>query len=101
MEQVYCFRFDFGGPVAIIVIITTVHYNSESYWGKQYYKVYSSPYLTHDERQAIQKNSHTIAILPDEFDTNPKQVKEQLKQAKAVLKKRKKAEKALKNTPQK
>ena len=31
---------------AIIVIIAIVHYNSANYWGKQYYEIYSSPYLT-------------------------------------------------------
>ena len=38
---------------AIIVIIAIVHFNSETYWGKQYYKVYSSPYLTEEEREKI------------------------------------------------
>ena len=76
--------------VAIIAIIAIVHYNSEAYWGKQFYKVYSSPYLTEEEREKISRNVHTIAILPDEFEKDPKRVKEQIKKSKAILKERKK-----------
>ena len=76
--------------VAIIVIIAIVHFNSETYWGKQYYKVYSSPYLTDKEREKISRDVHTIAILPNEFDKDPKRVKEQIKNSKAILKERKK-----------
>ena len=75
---------------AIIAIIAIVHYNSEAYWGKQFYKVYSSPYLTDKEREKISRNVHTIAILPNEFDKDPKRVKEQIKNSKAILKERKK-----------
>lgn len=57
--------------VAIIAIIAIVHYNSEAYWGKQFYKVYSSPYLTEEEREKISRNVHTIAILPNEFEKDP------------------------------
>ena len=74
--------------VAIIVIIAIVYYNSEIYWGRQYYKVYSSPYLTEEEREKISRNVHTIAILPNEFDKDPKRVKEQIKKSKAILKER-------------
>jgi hypothetical protein len=76
--------------VAIIAIIAIVHYNSEVYWGKQFYKVYSSPYLTDKEREKISRDIHTIAILPDEFEKDPKRVKEQIKKSKAILKERKK-----------
>ena len=76
--------------IAIIAIIAIVHYNSEAYWGKQFYKVYSSPYLTEEEREKISRDIHTIAILPNEFDKAPKRVKEQIKKNKAILKERKK-----------
>ena len=76
--------------VAIIVIIAIVHFNSETYWGKQYYKVYSSPYLTKKEKEKISRDVHTIAILPNEFNKDPKRVKEQIKKSKAILKERKK-----------
>jgi hypothetical protein len=75
---------------AIIAIIAIVHYNSEGYWGKQFYKVYSSPYLTDKEREKISRDVRTIAILPNEFDKDPKRVKEQIKNSKAILKERKK-----------
>ena len=75
--------------VAIIAIIAIVHYNSETYWGKQFYKVYSSPYLTKEEWKNISRDTHTIAILPDEFDKDSKRVKEQIKKSKATLKERK------------
>ena len=79
--------------VAIIAIIAIVHYNSEAYWGKQFYKVYSSPYLTDEEWDNISRDIHTIAILPDEFEKDQKRVKEQIKKSKAILKERKKEEK--------
>ena len=75
---------------AIIAIIAIVHYNSEVYWGKQFYKVYSSPYLTDKEREKISRDVHTIAILPNEFEKDSKRVKEQIKKSKAILKERKK-----------
>ena len=75
---------------SIITIIGIAHFNSETYWGKQYYKVYSSPYLTDKEREKISRDVHTIAILPNEFDKDPKRVKEQIKKSKAILKERKK-----------
>ncbi len=75
---------------AIIVIIAIVHYNSANYWGKQYYEIYSSPYLTKKEKEKISRDVHTIAILPNEFNKDPKRVKEQIKKSKAILKERKK-----------
>ena len=80
--------------VAIIVIIAIVHFNSETYWGKQYYEVYSSQYLTEEEWEKISQNVHIIAILPNEFDKDPKRVKEQLKKNKSILKERKKEAKS-------
>ena len=65
-------------------------YNSEAYWGRQYYEVYSSPYLTDKEREKISRDVHTIAILPNEFDKDPKRVKEQIKKNRGILKERKK-----------
>jgi hypothetical protein len=76
--------------VAIIVIMAIVYYNSEIYWGRQYYEVYSSPYLTDEEWDKISRDVHTIAILPNEFDMDPKRVKEQIKKNKGILKERKK-----------
>ena len=83
--------------VAIIAIIAIVHYNSEAYWGKQFYKVYSSPYLTEEEWVNISQDIHAIAILPNEFDKDPKRVKEQIKKSKAILKERKKEARQKKN----
>ena len=76
-------QLDHGGPGLIIAIIAITYFNSEAYLGKQFYEVYSSPFLTKEGRQAIQRNSHTIAILPDEFDKNPKRIKERKKKHKA------------------
>ena len=76
--------------VAIIVIMAIVYYNSEIYWWRQYYEVYSSPYLTDEEWEKIARDVHTIAILPNEFDMDPKRVKEQIKKNKGILKERKK-----------
>ena len=78
---------------SIIVIIAIAHFNSDSNWSKQFYEVNSSPFLTKEERLAIQQDSHTIAILTDEFDKDPKQIKEIIKN-KSILKKRKKEAKS-------
>lgn len=67
-----------------------VLYNSANYWGKQYYEIYSSPYLTKKEKEKISRDVRTIAILPNEFNKDPKRVKEQIKKNKAILKERKK-----------
>ena len=80
--------------IAIIVIIAIVHFNSEAYLGKQYYEVYSSPYLSEEERETLSRNCRTIAILPTEFDKNPKRVKEQIKKSRSILKERKKEAKS-------
>ena len=79
--------------IAIIAIIAIVHYNSEAYWGKQFYRVYSSPYLTDKEREKISRDVHAIAILPNEFEKESKLIKEQIKKSKAILKERKKEKK--------
>lgn len=61
---------------------------------KPTYEVYSSPYLTEEEWEKISQNVHIIAILPNEFDKDPKRVKEQLKKNKSILKERKKEAKS-------
>ncbi len=78
----------------IIAIIAITHFNSEAYLGKQYYEVYSSPYLSEEERETLSRNCRTIAILPTEFDKNPKRVKEQIKKNRSILKERKKEAKS-------
>lgn len=78
----------------ILVIIAIAHFNSEAYLGKQYYEVYSSPYLSEEERETLSRNCRTIAILPTEFDKNPKRVKEQIKKNRSILKERKKEAKS-------
>lgn len=60
--------------VEIIGIVSTLH----------------SALLTEEEREKISRDIHTIAILPNEFDKNPKRVKEQIKKSKSILKERKK-----------
>lgn len=73
----------------IIAIIAIAHFNSDAYWGKQFNKVYTSPYLTEEEREIMQRNYHTVAILPTEYHNDPPKSKEQLRGTKAILKKRK------------
>lgn len=74
---------------SIIAIIAIAYYNSDVYWGKQFNKVYSSPYLTEEEREIIQRNYYTVAILPTEYHKDPSIAKKQLKRARATLKRRK------------
>lgn len=75
---------------SIIASIAIAYYNSEIYWGKQFNKIYTSTYLTEEERETMQRKYHTVAILPTEYHKDPSKAKEQLKRAKAILKKRKK-----------
>ena len=79
---------------SIIAIIAIAHFNSEAYLGKLYYEVYSSPYLSEEERETLSRNCRTIAILPTEFDKDPKRVKEQIKKNRSILKERKKEAKS-------
>ena len=74
---------------SIIASIAIAYYNSDVYWGKQFNKVYSSPYLTEEEREIIQRNYYTVAILPTEYHKDPSIAKKQLKRARATLKRRK------------
>lgn len=67
------------GLTSFISIIAITHFNSKAYLEKQYYTIYTSTYLTKEERKAIMRDSHTLAILPDEFDKDPKRVKEIIK----------------------
>ena len=57
--------------------------------GGQFNKAYSSPYLSEKGSKTMQRKYHTVAILPTDNHDNPLKVKEQLKRAKASLKKRK------------
>ena len=75
---------------SIIAIIAVTHYNSDIYWGEQFNKVYTSPYLTKEEREIMQRNYYTVAILPSEYHNDPQKAKEQLKRTRSILKKRKK-----------
>lgn len=71
---------------SIKAIIAITHFNSEAYLGKQYYEVFSSPYLSDEEREILSRKCRTITVLPTEFDKNPKRVKEQIKKSKRILK---------------
>ena len=76
---------------SIIASIAIAYYNSDVYWGKQFNKVYSSPYLTEEERETIQRNYYTVSILPAEYHNDPSKAKEELGSTKAILKKRERA----------
>ena len=74
---------------AIILISALTYYTGKTYWGKQFYEVYSSSYLTSKERDTLKQDFNFISVLPCEFDKDPKRVKEHIKQVKATLKERK------------
>lgn len=73
------------GAVGITAVI---YYNSDLYWGREFYEVYASKYITADEKAALERNSGYTGILPNVYYENPSTAQEWLKRAKFILKKR-------------
>ena len=64
------------------------YYNGEVYWGKQFYDVYTSEYLTPEEKDHLKENSFLMSVLPCNYFEDSATARLQIKQFKKPLKKR-------------
>lgn len=74
--------------LGVIGLSVTAYFISDTYWGKQFYEVYSSEYITAEEKAALERNSGYTGILPKSYYENPSAAQEWLKRTKSTLKKR-------------
>jgi len=78
----------------ITILLSTIgisvisYYNGEVYWGKQYYDVYTSEYLTPEEKANLRENSFLMSVLPRNYFEDSATAQLQIKQFKKTLKKR-------------
>lgn len=83
------------GVVIIILVLTigisaVAYFCGETYWGKQYYDVYTSTYLTQEEKADLKKNSILLSVLPRGYYEDTATAQLQIRQYKEILKKREK-----------
>lgn len=64
------------------------YYNGEVYWGKQFYDVYTSEYLTPEEKDHLKEDSFLMSVLPCNYFEDSATARLQIKQFKKTLKKR-------------
>lgn len=76
--------------LGVIGISATTYYISNTYWGKQFYKLSTSDYLTAEEKARLERRAGYTGILPQGYYKNPIGAQDQLKRNKAILKKREK-----------
>ena len=69
------------------------YFDGKTYWGKQYYEVYTSKYLTPEEKAKMDKNSYTISMLPSNYAEDYEVAQLNIKKMKKELKKREKNDK--------
>lgn len=80
----------------IIILVLTIgisaitYFSGETYWGKQFYDVYTSKYLTPEEKANLKENSFLLSVLPRGYREDTATVRLQIKQYKEILKKREK-----------
>lgn len=74
------------GTMFIWVIVGLfAYFNSEEYWGRQYWGIYSSKYITEAERKVIHDNASTYSIVPKEFYSNKSLAKSKIRRNKEIL----------------
>lgn len=76
--------------LGIIGISAAAYYISDTYWGKEFYELYTSDYLTAEEKASLERRAGYTGILPHGYHKNPIGAQEQLRRSKTVLKKREK-----------
>ena len=76
--------------VETIIISAISYYYSDTYWGKRYYELYTSPYLTPEEKANLERNASVTAILPLNYHDDPTTARLQLQQKERILKQREK-----------
>ena len=74
------------GMMLIWVIVGLfAYFNIEEYWGRQYWGIYSSKYITEAEKKAIHDNASTYSIVPKEFYSNKSLAKSKIRRNKEIL----------------
>ena len=74
--------------LGVIGLSATAYYISDTYWGKEFYELFTSDYLTAEEKARLERNAGYTGILPQDYYKDPIGAQEQLKRNKAILKKR-------------
>lgn len=74
--------------LGVIGISAAAYYISDMYWGKEFYELYTSDYLTAEEKANLELKAGYTGILPQGYYKDPIGAQEQLKRNKAILKKR-------------
>lgn len=74
--------------LGVIGLSATAYFTSDTYWGKEFYELYSSDYLTAEEKASLELKAGYTGILPQGYYKDPIGAQEQLKRNKAILKKR-------------
>lgn len=75
--------------VLLFVIVLTVGYLSgPQHWGNLYREVYSSRYITGEERETLKKDVYSVCFLPKEFEQKPRLVKQRIRRYREILKQR-------------
>lgn len=82
--------------VVVIGISIFFYFDGDVYWGKQYYDVYTSPYLTQEEKAYVKDNSILLSVLPCGYREDTASSRLQIKKMKEELKKREKNGKKMK-----
>ena len=83
----------------IVILVSSIgisvisYYNSEDYWGKQYYKITTSKYLTIEEKKKLKEDSYILSVLPGSYFDDASMAQLKIKQIKKILKKRESAAK--------
>lgn len=76
--------------LGVIGLSATAYFTSDTYWGKEFYELYTSDYLTAEEIASLEFKAGYTGILPQGYYKDPIGAQEQLKRNKAILKKREK-----------
>ena len=66
------------------------YYCSDTFWGKQFKELYTSKYITQEERARIERNAGYTGILPHGYHKNPGAAQARLQLSMEILKKREK-----------
>ena len=66
------------------------YYCSDTFWGKQFKELYTSKYITQQERARIERNAGYTGILPKDYHKNPGAAQARLQLSMEILKKREK-----------
>lgn len=76
--------------LGMIGITAVFYYDSDLYWGREYYEVYASKYITADEKAALERGAGYTGVLPHGYYEDPLAARAQLKRNKEIIKMREK-----------